>query len=70
MRWTGHVALMGEMINVYSILVGKPEGKRLLRRPSRRWGDNIRVIQVEVFCTVTPCSVAVGYQRFGGSMDL
>jgi hypothetical protein len=32
-RWAGHVACMGE-INAYKILVGKPEGKRPLRRPS------------------------------------
>jgi hypothetical protein len=30
-RWTGHVALMGEMRNAYKILVGKPEGKKQLR---------------------------------------
>jgi hypothetical protein len=33
MRWTGHVAGMGEMRNAYKILVGKPEGMRPLRRP-------------------------------------
>jgi hypothetical protein len=32
---------MGEMRNAYSILVAKPEGKRQLRRPRRRWEDNI-----------------------------
>jgi len=32
MRWVGHVACMGEMRNAYKILVGKPEGKRSLRR--------------------------------------
>jgi hypothetical protein len=37
MRWAGHVALMGEKRNVYRILVGKPEGKRPLGRPRRRW---------------------------------
>jgi hypothetical protein len=31
------------MINAYEILVGKPEGKRLLERPRRRWEGNIRV---------------------------
>jgi hypothetical protein len=40
MRWAGHVARMGEKRNVYRLLVGKPEGKRLLGRPSRRWIDN------------------------------
>jgi len=43
MRSAGHVARMSEMRNAYSILVGKPEGKRLLRRPRRRWEDNIRM---------------------------
>jgi hypothetical protein len=37
MRWAGHVARMGEKRNVYMLLVGKPEGKRLLGRPRRRW---------------------------------
>jgi hypothetical protein len=37
MRWAGHVARMGEMRNAYRILVGKPEGKRLLGRPRRIW---------------------------------
>jgi hypothetical protein len=32
MRWAGHVACMGGMRNAYKILVGKPEGKRPLRR--------------------------------------
>jgi hypothetical protein len=34
---------MGEKRNVYVILVGKPEGKRLLGRPKRRWVDNIKI---------------------------
>jgi hypothetical protein len=37
MRWAGHVALMGEMRNAYKILVGRPEGKRSLRRPRHKW---------------------------------
>jgi hypothetical protein len=37
MRWTGHVARMGERKDIYSVLVGKPEGKRLLWRPRRKW---------------------------------
>jgi hypothetical protein len=37
MRWAGHVARMAEGRNVYRVLVGKPEGKRPLRRPRRRW---------------------------------
>jgi hypothetical protein len=43
MRWAGHVSRMGEKRNVYSLLVGKPEGKRLLRRPRRTWMDNIKI---------------------------
>jgi hypothetical protein len=43
MRWAGHVALMGETRNAYRILVGKPEGKRPLRRPRRRWANNIKI---------------------------
>jgi len=43
MRWAGHVARMGEEREVYKVLVGKPEGKRPLGRPRRRWVDNIRM---------------------------
>jgi hypothetical protein len=41
MRWAGYVARMGEGKNVYRVLVGKPEGKRPLGRPRRRWEDGI-----------------------------
>jgi hypothetical protein len=37
MRWTGHVARMGEKRNTYRLLVGKPEGRRPLGRPRRKW---------------------------------
>jgi hypothetical protein len=43
MRWAGHVARMGEKRDAYSILVGKSEGKRLLRRTRRRWVNNIKM---------------------------
>jgi len=43
MRWAGHVARMGEERGVYRVLLGKPEGKRPLGRPRRRWVDNIRM---------------------------
>jgi hypothetical protein len=43
MRWAGHVARMGEKRNACRILVGKPEGKRPLGRPRRRWVDNIKM---------------------------
>jgi hypothetical protein len=43
MRWAGHVARMGEERKVYKVLVGKPEEKRPLGRPRRRWEDDIRM---------------------------
>jgi hypothetical protein len=43
MRWAGHVARMGEEGNVYRVWMGKPEGKRPLGRPRRRWEDGIRM---------------------------
>jgi hypothetical protein len=48
MRCAGHVARMVEKRNAYRLLVGKPEGRRPLRRPRRRWLDNIRMDLVEV----------------------
>jgi hypothetical protein len=48
MRWVGHVARIGERRNAYRLFVGKPEGKRPLGRPSRRWVDNIRMDLGEV----------------------
>jgi hypothetical protein len=43
MRWAGHVARMGEEKKVYKVLVGKPEGRRPLGRPRRRWEDGVRM---------------------------
>jgi hypothetical protein len=43
MGWAGHVARRGEERNVYRGLMGKPEGKRPLERPRRRWEDEIRM---------------------------
>jgi hypothetical protein len=48
MRWAGHVAQMGEKRNAYRLLVGKPEGRRPLGRPTRRWVDDIRMDLGEV----------------------
>jgi hypothetical protein len=48
MRWGGHVARKGEDRGVHRVLVGKPEEKRLLERPRRRWDDNIKVDLEEV----------------------
>jgi hypothetical protein len=46
--WARHVPRMGEKRNAYRLLVGKPEGRRPLGRPRRRWVDNIRMDLVEV----------------------
>ena len=50
MRWAGHMARMVEERGMYRFLVGKPEGKRPLGRPRRRWVDNIRKDLQEVGC--------------------
>jgi len=50
MRWAWHVARMGEERGVYRVLVGKPEGKRPMGRPRRRWVDNIKMDLQEVVC--------------------
>jgi hypothetical protein len=52
MRWAEHVARVGEIRGVYRVLVGKPEGKRPLGRPRRRWEDNIKMDLQEVGCGV------------------
>jgi hypothetical protein len=48
MRWAGHVARMGEGRGAYSVLVGRPEGKRPLGRPRRSWEDNIKMVPREI----------------------
>ena len=48
MRWAGHVARMGEDRGVHRVLVEKPEGKRPLGRPRRRWEDDIKMDLQEV----------------------
>jgi hypothetical protein len=42
MRWEGHIARIGEKRNAYRLLVEKPEGKKPLERPRRRWVDNTK----------------------------
>jgi hypothetical protein len=48
MRWAGHVARIGGKRNVYRLLVGKPEGKRPLGRPRRRWINNIKMDLLQI----------------------
>ena len=50
MRWAGHVACMGEERGCIGSLWGKPDGKRPMGRPRRRWVDNIRTDLQEVGC--------------------
>jgi hypothetical protein len=47
MRLEEHASCMRDMRNAY-ILVGKPKGKRLLRRPSRRWEDSVKMYFREI----------------------
>jgi hypothetical protein len=48
MRWAGHVACMGEGRNVHRVLVRKPEGKRPLERPRRRWENGMKMVFREI----------------------
>jgi len=48
MRCAGHVASLGQGRVMYRVLVGKPEGKRPMGRPRRRWEDNIKIDLQEV----------------------
>jgi hypothetical protein len=48
MMWAGHVARLGEKSNEYRLLVGKPEGKRPLGRPRRKWIGNIKIDLSEI----------------------
>jgi len=50
MGWAGHVECMGEERGLYRVLLGKPEGRRPLGKPRRRWVDNIRIDLQEVGC--------------------
>jgi hypothetical protein len=50
--WAGHVACIRERRGLYKVLVGKPEGKRLLGRHRCRWEDNIKLDLQEVGCGV------------------
>ena len=65
MRWAGHVARMGEERGVYTVLVGKPKGKRPLGRPRRRWVDNIRMDLQEAGCGYVDW-IGLAQDRVGG----
>jgi hypothetical protein len=70
MRWVGHVARMGKGRGVYRVLVGKPEGKRPLRRVGRRWGDNIKTELQELKCgDIDWIELAQDMERWRGSVN-
>jgi len=60
MRLAGHVAHMGEERGVYTVMLGKPEGRRPLGRPRCRWVDNIRMDIQEVGCGYVDCWAGPG----------
>jgi len=66
MRRAGHVAAMGERKDVYRFLVGKPEGKRPLGRPRRRWEDNTEMDLQEVGCGAWSSSIWLRVETGGG----
>jgi len=70
MRWAEHVACMGEDRGVYRVLVGKPEGKRPLGRPRRRWEDNIKMDLQEVGCGGIPESGWLWIGTSGGHFSM
>ena len=70
MRWAGHVARIGKGRDVYRVLVGKPEGKRPLGSPRRRWEDNIKIDLQEVGCEgMDWIELAQDRDRWGGTCE-
>jgi hypothetical protein len=70
MGWVGHVERMGEVRGLYGILVGKPDGKRLLGRPRRRWEDNIMMDLQKWNVVVWTGSKWLGIETGGGQLGL
>jgi hypothetical protein len=66
MRWARHVARMGEGRGVYRVLVARPEGKRPLGRPRRRWEDNIKTDLREIGIDGANCIGRFGTGSSGG----
>jgi hypothetical protein len=65
MRWAEHVARIGEKRNAYRLFVGKPEGRRSLGRPRRKWLDNMRMDFVQVgWCDVDWIGLAQDWDRW------
>jgi hypothetical protein len=68
MRWVGHVALMGEVGGAYNILVRRPEWRRPLGRPRRRWEDNIKMVLREI--RFWECGFGLIWLRIGTGGEL
>ena len=68
MRWAGLVPCMGESRGVYKFLMRKPEGKRPLGRPRRRWADNIKMDLQKVVCGVCTGSSLLRIGTCGGHL--
>jgi hypothetical protein len=66
MTWAGHVARIGEKRNVYRFLAGKPEGKRPLGRPRRRWINNIKIDLLQIGLSVVDW-IGVAQDRYSWS---
>jgi hypothetical protein len=69
-RWAGHVARMGKGRGVYRILVGRPEGKRPLGRPRRRWEDKIKMGLREIGIDGANYLAGSGYGPMAGFCEL
>jgi hypothetical protein len=70
MRWAGHVAHMREKRNAYRIFEGKPEGKRPLGRPRRKWVDNNKMNHREVGWDGMDCvDLAQGRDQWGALVN-
>jgi hypothetical protein len=70
MRWAGYVGRMGERRGVYRVLVGKPDGKRLLGRPSRKCEDNIKMDPQKVGCGLWTGSSWFWIETGGGHLRM
>jgi hypothetical protein len=66
MRWAGHVACMGDKRGAYRVLMGKPEEKRPLGRPRRRWEDDIKMDIQELGCGAWTGLIWLGIGTGGG----
>jgi hypothetical protein len=67
MKWAGHVARMVDRRGAYRILVGRPEGRKPLGRPTRRWDDNSKMDLQEVEWGATNW-IDLAQDRAGGGL--